>query len=84
MVHVYSWKTSFDPVKLPLWIAEFFGTLHFPTSNYVTPSLWVAEFLELVSFVAHKQVEFLQSELAEGFRLLRASDWARKEPPSTT
>ena len=62
-------KPVFDPVKLPLWIAEFFGTLHFPTSDYVTPSLWVAEFLELVSFVAHKQAEFLQSESAEGFQV---------------
>ena len=60
---------SFDPVKFPLWIAEVFGTLHFPTSNYVTPSFWVAGFLELVSFVAHKQAEFLQGELAEGFRV---------------
>ena len=62
-------KTAFVPVKFPLWIAEIFGTLHFPTSNHVTPSLWVAEFLELVSFVAHKHAEFLQSELAKGFRV---------------
>ena len=62
-------KLAFDPVQFPLWIAELFETLHFPTSDYVTPSLWVAEFLELVSFVAHKLAEFLQSELAEGFRV---------------
>ena len=53
-------KPAFDPVKFPLWIAEVFGTLHFPTSNYVTPSLWVAEVLEPVSFVAHKQAEGLR------------------------
>ena len=59
-------KPAFDPVKLPLWIAECFGTLHFPTSDYVTPSLWVAEFLELVSFVAHKQAEFFTKSVSRG------------------
>ena len=62
-------KLVFDQVKVPLWIAELFGTLHFPTSDYVNPSLWVAAFLELGSFVAHKHAGFLQSELAEGFRV---------------
>ena len=56
-------KPAFDLVKYPFWIAEAFGTLHSPTSNYVTPSLWVAE------LAAQKQAEFLQSELAEGFRV---------------
>ena len=39
------------------WLAEFFGTLHFPTIYDVTLSLWLAELLELVSFVAYKQAE---------------------------
>ena len=44
--------------KCVFWLAEVFETLHFPTTDVVTLSNRLADFLELVSFVAYKQAEF--------------------------
>ena len=60
-------KLASDPIKFSLCVTEFFGTLHFPTTDDATLLRWLAEILELVFFVAYKQAEVLTKWVSRGF-----------------